>query len=310
MRFNQREWVETESGAISTGTAQGYGGHDFNSKYGSQHQWSIVANGKSIYFTDAAEGKQLRFGQDGMNPYSDEYGQHNFISNKTQKYWKRPQATWDENENYFDSPLFYGGIISVYDYKNEALITTFTAPATKPQVAGFAKWIDTDPDTIEYSEAANHYKTHHPFTPLWYFNFKKSYLSQNGNNLHVHDEGKKGEIYGAYVKSKLHIVINPALNEEKVFDNAFVDVNPDGAPMFLNLAMRTESQNQSIVFAADDRAVYRDNSLVFPVMQKSQRDRLRGKYLILEYEFQNGNDKTLRLTAQTTEFRISNVSPK
>ena len=198
--------------------------------------------------------------------------------------------------------------MSVYDYKNESLITTFTAPVTKNN--GKLPWIDTTPETIEYNEASNQYKQYHSFTPGMYFNLKMNYYSQHQGNIVVHDEGNKGEVYGAYTKSKIRFVVNPGFPVTKLFDNGFANVNPDGANLFFKLSMQDQDKIQNIDFLTDGRNVYRDNQMVFPLMQKNQRQRMRGEYLILEYEFQNGNNKTIRFSAHDTEFRLSNLHPK
>lgn len=294
LRYNQREFVTVESGTIATGSAQGYGGHDFISNIGSQHQWSVVNSGRGIYGVDAEKGKHWRFGADGMNMLSDIYGQHNYFTKKTRDFWKRPTSTWDDNENFFDRPLYDGGIHSVWDPKNGSVYVTFVNRT------------GTNDETIEYSEAANHYKSFHSFTPGLYAKYKMSFLSQgNDARLWRHDEGTLASIYGSFVKPRLDFIVNPAFPYTVVFDNAKLNVNPGGQDGFASLVMTTDTDTQGIFFPADTRWSYRDSRLVFPLMGYKQTSRLRGEYVSLSYEFNNITSSVLRISSQETNYRLS-----
>ena len=294
LRYNQREFVSVESGAISTGTAQGYGGHDFISDFGSQHQWSVVNSGRAIYGVDAEKGKHWRFGADGMNILSDAYGQHSYFTQKTRKYWKRPISDWDDNENFFDRPLYDGGIHSIWDSKNQSCYVTFV------------NRVGSTNETIEYSEAANHYKSFHSFTPGIYAKYKMNMFSQaNDRKMWVHDEGTLAQIYGNFINPVLDFIVNPAFPYTVVFDNAKINVNPGGQDGFDTLVMTTDNDVQGINFPADTRWDYRDSRLVFPLMGYKQTSRLRGEYLSLRYEFDNITSNVLRITSQETNYRLS-----
>jgi hypothetical protein len=70
--------------------------------------------------------------------------------------------------------------------------------------------------------------------------------------------------------------------------------------------MGAEGQPSQVVLfnnPADGRPMYRNSFMTYPTMQKGQTDRLRGKFLIVDYLFLNLNDEVVRLTSHETFYR-------
>lgn len=319
IRFNERELVNTETGSVTTGTGLGYGGHDYiSTEFGTQHQFSVVNNGKALYSVDAEKGKLIRFAQDGVMKLSD-MDDARWIGLKLRDYWYAiddTPATFENN--FYDNPSYLGGIHGVFDFKNDAVVYTFTQrkehrkSSISPDnplgivTVGEAK-------TVEFSEVNSAFATYHGFAPKWYLRMKQNYLSMNpsgaDNNVFMHEEGIRGSIYGANQNSLLRFVSNPENSDPKTFDNGLLEVVGNVEIVKQVTAVTNIIPMQTITLnnpALDRRPAYREGRLVYPIMQKNQSVRLRGQYAKLEYTIENdGSDKLVRLTQHETRYRLS-----
>lgn len=313
IRFNDRELVNTQSGTLTTGTAQGYQGHDYiSSQFGTQHQFSVVNSGKAIYWMDSEKGKMLRFAQDGLALLSDSAGMR--LGDKLRDYWIVPDegTMTDGVKRFYDNPTYLGGIHGVYDYNNDSVFFTFTKRRENKhdEIVQVGK-----AETIEYNEQINAFVSWHGFTPDWYMQFKDEvmsfdYQSDNASfKMYLHNEGERGNIYNAFQNSWLEFLVNPSPSEVKVFDNAWLTVNGELA------AARVESStietpivaSQTVVLnnsATDDRPMYREGMIVYPMMGADAAERERGEYAKVLLNV-NNNGELVRFTAHKTRFRKS-----
>lgn len=315
MRFNEKTLVASDNRQLAVGTGVGYQGQDYiHTDYGSQHQWSVVFNGRSIYGVDGYKGKQWRFGQDGFNIISDLSGLHNWFTENTKYYWMKPETTGDfyeanVNEGNFDDARIWGGIHSIYDYKNNSLITTFSN--YKEYVRNDAGQI-VEGKTIEYSEEMNKYVTRHGYVPYIYTGLKRSFYSPNplpnDANMYVHDEGNILEIYGSLQSALLEFQATPDGLMAKTFDNARVNINSLAVPFLTTVSLITdEADTHIIAFATDDRAIYREGFEVYPTNQLDKDERLRGKYCRFQYSFNKfvADSETVTIPMHESQYRIS-----
>ena len=290
VRFNDREMITGQTGSsLDIGNALGLQGFDYISPtYGTQHQFSVVNSGKSIYWVDAEKGKHLRFSSDGMMSPSDEYGMHNYFTRKLRDYWG------------YDNPAYAGGIVGVFDFKNQSEYLTFTE-------------IDNGgaSETIEYSEATNQYKSFHSFHPVVYMNFKENFFSSDPSSnykFYAHDEGDKGLIYGIYYLSKIKFVVNPTPVEAKWFDNGSIGINNEVASAKLySVSAFTENQStQTIIFGTDNRWKYLQGFVRYPMRGIDADSRLRGKSATVEISVTNDVDNlAVRISSHETDNRLS-----
>lgn len=313
IRFNERELVNTDSGTISTGTGQGYGGHDYlNTEYGCQHQFGIVSTGKAFYWFDSERGKQMRFAQDGVTPLSDIYDWRE-VREKLRDFWyvKDEGGVFNPKATYYDNPAYLGGIVGVYDFKNHTVIHTFTQRRVSA-VNGAITAVGV-PETIEFSEVNSAYASNHSFVPRWYMTNKQNYLSMEDlavpdNNVHAHDEGPTNQIYGKIYPSKIKFLVNDNNIFSKVFDTGHLEVTGDVEIIASAKAETNLVTSQTIILndtVLDNRPTYREGLLVYPIMQKDQRVRLRGQYMKLELEVVNTAGKLVRITQHQTLYRTS-----
>jgi hypothetical protein len=308
VRFNERTLATTDSSNLTVGTGQGYQGHDYiDQNIGCQHQWSVVNTGRQIYWVDANQGKMLSFGANGMQVMSDLRGQHEFFTNITKRYWEvKGLVLSDPNENNYDNPADVGGIAGAYDPTNGSILMTFT---NRKSVVNNQIVTSDDADTIEYSDVDNKYVTHQQYHGQVYLNLKRFFLTTNPESTHdlySVGTGERGDVFGVKKKSSLKLAINGNFLIDKVFDNAKVNVNPSGALLMEQVEMVAEGQPSQVVLfnnPADGRPMYRNSFMTYPTMQKGQTDRLRGKFLIVDYLFLNLNDEVVRLTSHETFYR-------
>lgn len=317
-RFNDRETLVGSTGSsLNIASQLGLQGFDYiNTVFGTQHQFSVVNSGRMIYWVDSEKGKMLRFGADGMLPISDEYGHHNFFTNKTREYWKvkDPQnLLYPAGEKpYYDSPLYAGGIVGVVDFKNESIYHTFTDKNESVLVNDEPAIIVVGVNkTLEYSELNNQYKGFHPFFPKIYANFKEGFFSPDPSSpsiFYVHDEGLLGHIYGTYVNSKLKFVVNPATVVAKWFDNGSMAINDRVASSKI-FSVTGTSENmppQTIFFQTDNRWRYLQGFAEYPIRAINANTRLRGKTCIIEIEVLNdAANQLVRLSSHRTMYRVS-----
>ena len=326
--FNERTGIAAGGGDLLTAIANGYQGHQYiSTKDGCQHLFSSCNTGKGWYWIDAENGKQNRFAGNGVECISDIHDYHDQITAWTRNYWNVIDPAHllvpaGAPIRYYDNPSYMGGIISVYDYKNDSLYTTFTptlmsVPGSVSQ-AGEIVRTNVEPHTVEFNAKLSQYQSRHGFYPPMYMNLKQSFFSpepivagQIAPIIDQHDEGVRGQIYGVNQPSYLRYDTNPQPFEAKVFDNGRVGVDTENGANRISLVnLNTPiTPLQSVVLnnpALDYRPVYREGFLTYPMRGLDADTRMRGTYLIQEYQIDNdGSDTIVRITGQETKYRIS-----
>ena len=137
LRAQDRALINTTIGGIATGTGANLDGVDYiSSKYGCQHQFSLINSGTSMYWIDVDKRKGMRFAGDGRVSLSDMRGLHTFF--------KKECAHFDNKDN----PAGGYGICGVFDYENNNLYWTFTRDYHKDLNQG-DEMIITNEDRIE-----------------------------------------------------------------------------------------------------------------------------------------------------------------
>jgi len=310
MRFNERTMLQAEQNQLTVGSGKGYDGQEYiHTDYGSQHQWSVIANGRSIYGVDANKGKQWRFGQDGFNIISDLFGMHNFFTEQTKCYWKKPYVGADiyeslVNEGNFDDSRIWGGIHSVFDFKNNSLITTFS---NRYKLAKTTNGNFAEEFTIEYNEESNKYTSFHSFNPFIYCSLKRSFYSQNSSDVYKHDEGLPLFIYGTDANAELTFNTTPNATTQKIYDNIRMSINPSGMNNLYSWnGVTEENDTHTIMFATDSRVRYREGFLTFPSRELKKPTRLRGKCARNKFTFIRFASDRAIIPLSESEFRISN----
>jgi hypothetical protein len=131
LRARDRQLIDSSTGALTTGVGDKLDGIDYiSTKYGNQHQFSMVNSGNSLYWIDVDKRKAMRFAQDGKLSLSDMRGLHTFFKYATGYFYNK------------DSPAAGEGICGGYDYGNNQLYWTFNRDYYRPTAA--AIFVDSE----------------------------------------------------------------------------------------------------------------------------------------------------------------------
>jgi hypothetical protein len=304
LRAYDRALVQSSNlGSLTTGTGERLQGQDYiSTKYGTQHQFSLVNSGKAIYWVDSKKRKLCRFAQNGVELLSDVRGMHQFFDKILVQY---------DNA---DSPVNGKGITSGYDYTNNSVYITFT-DIIKHDGQDFPYEPDESKyTTISFNENLNAFISFHSFVPNMYVSHKgfllsidKDYPSNVVNDsFYVHEKGLRGVYYGNVYNSEVDVITREAMMYHKTFDNIRMNINDAGVQPFITLEMNTENQTEVLDIKSDDRAVLKENIFRLPLRGIDQPGRMRGKHIKNKFVFDNRNDILVRFTSLETLFRMSN----
>jgi hypothetical protein len=114
LRASDRAFVDSSTGALTTGTGALLDGADYiSTKYGLQHQNSLITSDRSLYWLDVDKRKAMRFAGDGKVSLSDMRGLHSFFKKELKYFYNK------------DNPAGSTGICGVFDYENNTVMWTF-----------------------------------------------------------------------------------------------------------------------------------------------------------------------------------------
>ena len=216
--------------------------------------------------------------------------------------------------------------VNVFSHKNGVNTLLFGAPAGT-YYRMFRHSIDDDwmyeqvpandatPEvcSLTYSEVGNYFSGFHSYEPSFYVGTKFLVLSNDShsgysddNEFRTHDMGRKSEFPSFSNKSVLEVSVNEAQMLSKQFDSLRVNCNKDFSDKLDFFLMRTETQLEYIDMTSDTRKKYLEDILRFPLRTETQKDRIRGKHLLMTFELKNNLEHNDRITNLVTHYRPSN----
>ena len=141
--------------------------------------------------------------------------------------------------------------------------------------------------------------------PLFWLSFGNKLLvfsSSNKNKLYLYGTGMYGEFFDGLHDTEIQFVINDASEVGKIFDNVFLSANEN---LFDNLKSVTfTGDNQKILTKASSTFISQRGNIKFPVMNKGERERLRGRVVTVKIVFTNLGNKQVLLNSFQTIYRI------
>jgi hypothetical protein len=317
-----------------------------NKEFGLQQQFAFCKSGKAMYWIDAYKGKFLKFSQAGADDVVDAVGLHNYFIKNLKYYWGIPQTyksgvtTYDVGQyssiqeyNYVDNACGIdsnidvetpqtgvGGINLCFDYKNNSVLINFSDIVYNLQIADTFQMAEkiVSGATLEYSEIENKFTSFFNIYPNILFPFKSrvfaNFSPMNGtpsvNSLYLYDEGIRGKFFDTNKITTLEFAASPNLGLTKYFDNGRLNVNESGISLLTNVVVSTQNiPSQTIVLnnpSADNRPIWREGVLRYPMMAKGQAQRMRDKDVIIKFTITNdGSDKLVNMTSHETIWRPS-----
>jgi hypothetical protein len=230
------------------------------------------------------------------------------------------------NENFIFYLKIKGGDVNVFNH--DAGVNTLLASLENEKYYKFWRhsiedaWsyaevenndVTPEVNTITYSEIGNFFSGFHSYKPSHYISTKFLVLSNDSytgysadNEILVHDMGKKSDFPSFSNKSVLEISVNEAQMIAKAFDSLRVNCNKDFSDHLNTFLMNTDSQFHFIDMASDNRKKYLEDILRFPLRSKTQKDRMRGKHMLMTFELKNNQEYNDRITNLVTHYRPSN----
>jgi len=174
---------------------------------------------------------------------------------------------------------------------------------------------DSTPEicSLTYSEIGNYFSGFHSYEPSHYINTKFLVLSNDSfsgysaaNDVLAHDMGKKSDFPSFSKKSVLEVSVNEAQMLSKQFDSLRVNCNKDFNDHLGTFLMRTDTQFRFMDMSTDSRKKYLEDILRYPLRTQTQKDRMRGKHLLMSFELKNNQEYNDRITNLVTHYRPSN----
>lgn len=309
-----------ENGQLQLGLGNKMDKHQYiSTNSGSKHQWSVLATPNSIYYYDVLAKKQYRY-RGNNEPLSDIKGMHTYFDrNLTGEFLNH------------DNPILRKGICTVYDYKNNEIISTFH---------DYINIEDTNSFTIAYNELADCFTSFYSFTPTIYLSNRQIYLSPSNsvsNAIYVHSKGSYSKFYNIVYPSTLTTIVNENPIQTKVFDNQVFEtqaINTSGSnpvnindSIFNSIRMYNDYQNtdfQTLVYDTNVKRKERSFNIAIPRNRvlytgtnspdiftdlnsgnKLWGERMRDKYLTCDYSYPNTSGYNFLIHNIATKYRVS-----
>ena len=272
---------------------------------GNKNQFSLTSSGSHLFWTDITNGKLYQFGGGGLVALNDAKGFHNYFEEIL-------KSTYGTGAN----------IHSGYDQKNHEVYFSLLVTASKINSEATSLISSTGIYHEAYSVIGSTiiYNTHlKSFTscisaiPNMWFSFGDNFYStrqqlavaSSQEKVYIYNENAEGSFFETLLDSKIKLIINDAAQYSKVFDNIVMNINSDGYGLLKTINISTDDQTQSLNVLTDTRAKYREQFYRLPVREIANSQRIRGKWMELEFVFKNESSKKLVFTDLETKYRIS-----
>jgi hypothetical protein len=169
-----------------------------------------------------------------------------------------------------------------------------------------------NPITLNYSEITQAFMSFMTSRPKWYLDFGGKYYSIDANNvLRLHNSNSKYNVLSTIDDkadvSKIKIIVNDNYETTKTFDNVSYSADFASQNNLSNITFKTNTQNSLTVQSIDRR----EDTYKFAIPRNSSlnkfADRMRGKYLVSNYEFNDLNGSKFTLPYIKTTYRYSMI---
>ena len=177
--INPRTMITTTEGSqIHAGTGDTIQDHRYvTTKYGCQHQHSLITGTNHAYWVDALNSKIFQFDGKSINPISDTLGQRKFLKDiLSQVNLSNPVGSLPNIIKTTDTPLEFIGIHGGYNKSKGDVIFTFF-DATQIKVGQYANW---NKETIVFNDKIESFVTRLTVHPnLWIPHMDSIYSTNN-----------------------------------------------------------------------------------------------------------------------------------
>lgn len=174
-----------------------------------------------------------------------------------------------------------------------------------------------DDNTLVFSEQIGAFTSFNTYHPDWYFEFSDNLYTFKGLTLYKYNSGVEKDLYDEDAKvTTLRFVVNKDYTQTKTFDNVQYGADVTWGTNLDDIKFETKRQTSFIT--KSNQIDYREDTYKFVIprsdrefneiqelVNKSYRDRMKGKYLISTYHYDNNNGKQFKLPYINTYYRYS-----
>ncbi len=334
MSINPRVMV-TDTGTdaqIQLGIGSVLQRHDYISiEVGLQHQWGMTKSSQKLYWMDINKKKFFDYSKGQLVPESDVKGMLSWFNT----YLKNNINKLDKPV-YNDPSLGLNGIRSVYDYKYNQAIFTFSDASNIEDQVNY---------TLIFDDFINAFSSFVSYTPKVYITDFNRIFSTDPSNLldiYMHDSGNYCEFYGSVQDSSVKLVVNDNYQYTKIFDNIMYDSqslvysptynnyqnqfsdtwneirvyndyqNTDFQPLNIGSSLERKERTWQL-FIPRNRVTYTGSQSpnIFNPAElsspnnKSFGERMRDKYIVIDLKYNNSSNRLLTCNNFRTLYRIS-----
>ena len=191
--------------------------------------------------------------------------------------------------------------ITVYDKKyNEALFTL-------------------EDKTLVYNEQVGAFTSFYTFSPEWWAEFSDKLYIYNGLNCYKYNSGNNSDLFTGEDKvSYIKFIVNDGYPQTKTFDNVEYAGEFTYDTNFNNIYFETKRQTS---YSLTDKDVdCREDTYKFCIprnslelseigklVNKSYKDRMKGKYLVCHYKYDCNGGNTFEVPYISTAYRHSMI---
>lgn len=215
----------------------------------------------------------------------------------------------------------------------------FTTSGVAPYAVGTYLKIYNPKDsaTLVFNEYADSFTSFYSFRPIYYINYNNNYYSIDSHNIYIHNKGDYGSFYGTVYPSTLKVLVNDNYSITKTFDNisfASTTYSTTGTNVLYDtwneLRVYNDYQNTDYVTLTpgDTTSLVRrergwntviprnkvnvditNNPNIFLSSNLSDSklfgERIRDKYAIIDFKYNNTNNYKFNIPYVITDYRIS-----
>ena len=303
LSINPVATATTDQGDIVLGTGAVIQNNTYlGAGIGCKHKWSVLSANKGLYWLDILTNSVYKIGGEGAMELSRVKGM--------KSYFESFEGLKLSNPIEGDRPLMFSGVTAGYDAKNNEVLFSIInrdIDMNEPQGHGQGGYFITLAETMVYSETTGTFTSFYDFATPFLINTQDKLLSVHPTlpqNVFLHNSGDLGTWYGNVNDSVIRFIVNKNPTLTKTFDS--LEWHMEGGSTWTSLICETDYQDGGVPNIVVDEDVFRrERTWRMPIPRSKELTRLRDKYLINTFIYNNDRRPKFRVHYIKTNFRVS-----
>ena len=187
-------------------------------------------------------------------------------------------------------------------------------------------WFKFQKKSLIYNEQVGAFTSLYTHTPDYVLQFSDKIVSIRNNQFYVINSIDTDTLDDVDKVSKIQFVVNDNYQYTKVYDNVLLSgnlidaLNAENPTVLLSAQFSTKGQNSQIFDNSTNKMDYREDTYRFAIPRENRTvdgstdlgnmsfaGRMRGKYLLCTYTFDNTSESVFTIPQITTTYRYSLV---